>query len=185
MSRCSYLLLNHIWGHISLQSVQHPIRDLPQRTYRFLQFVCFAFCVLLLFLLRQLVCTQLPCLVYDWCSGGLSLMCGLEFRRGGAYSAMLMASITTLVVGFVYHYVIRVCFLLFLLSLPLQSPASRNCLLQDLLLYVCLYIVVLVYNPILLPLLLVNFLFLGFEEPSLFENATLHPLFIHVLFLLL
>ena len=34
------------------------------------------------FLCFQLVCTQLPCLVYDWCSGGLSLM-GLKFFLGG------------------------------------------------------------------------------------------------------
>ena len=65
--------------------------------------------------------------------------------------------------------IIHVCFLLFLLSWALQSLASRNSLFQALLLPVCLYIVVLVYNPILLPLLLVNFLFLGSAEPSLSE----------------
>ena len=63
----------------------------------------------------------------------------------------------------------HVCFLLFLSSWALQSPASRNSLFQALLLPVCLYIVVLVYNPALLPLFLVNILFLGSAEPSLSE----------------
>ena len=63
--------------------------------------------------------------------------------------------------------VIHVCFLLFLLSWALQSPTSRNSLFQALLLPVCLYIVVLVYNPLLLPLFLVNFMVLGSAEPSL------------------
>ena len=47
--------------------------------------------------------------------------------------------------------VIHVCFLLFLFSRALQSPASRNSPFQALLLSVCLYIVVLVCNPLLLP----------------------------------
>ena len=51
--------------------------------------------------------------------------------------------------------------MLFLSSMALQSLASRNSLFQALLLTACLYIVVLVYNPKLLPLLLVNFTFLG------------------------
>ena len=63
--------------------------------------------------------------------------------------------------------VIHVCFLLFLLSWALQSPTSRNSLFQALLVPVCLYIVVLVYNPLLLPLFLVNFQVLGSAEPSL------------------
>ena len=65
--------------------------------------------------------------------------------------------------------VIHVCFLLFLSSLALQSLASRNSLFQALLLAVCLYIVVLVYNPVLIPVFLVILLFLGFAEPSLSE----------------
>ena len=63
--------------------------------------------------------------------------------------------------------VIYVCFLLFLLSWALQSPTGRNSLFQAVLLPACLYIVVLVYNPLLLPLFLVNFVFLGSAEPSL------------------
>ena len=46
--------------------------------------------------------------------------------------------------------VIHVCFLLFLLSWAVQSPTNRN----SLLLPVGLYIVALVYNPLLLPLFL-------------------------------
>ena len=65
--------------------------------------------------------------------------------------------------------VIYGCFMLFLSSWALQSPASRNSLFQALLLPVCLYIVVLVYNPVLLPLFLVNFMFLGSAEPGLSE----------------
>ena len=63
--------------------------------------------------------------------------------------------------------VIHVCFRLFLSRWALQSPTSRNSLFQAPLLPVCLYLVVLVYNPVLLPLFLVNFTFLGFAEPSL------------------
>ena len=63
--------------------------------------------------------------------------------------------------------VIHGCFLLFLLSWALQSTTSKNSLLYALLLYVCMYIVVLVYNPVLLPLFVVNFLVLGSAEPSL------------------
>ena len=63
--------------------------------------------------------------------------------------------------------VIHVCFLLSMLSWALQSPTSRNSLFRALLLPFCLSIVVLVYNPLLLPLFLVNFLVLGFAEPSL------------------
>ena len=54
--------------------------------------------------------------------------------------------------------VLHVCFLLFLSSWALQTPTSRNSLFQALLLPACLYIVVFVYNPILLTLFLVNFL---------------------------
>ena len=59
--------------------------------------------------------------------------------------------------------------MMFVSSWALQSPASRNSLFHALLLPVCLYIVVLVYNPVLLPLFLVNFMFLGSAEPSLSE----------------
>ena len=65
--------------------------------------------------------------------------------------------------------VIHGCFMLFLLSWALQSPGSRNSRFQALLLPVWLYIVVLVYNPVLLPLFLVNFMFLGSAEPNLLE----------------
>ena len=63
--------------------------------------------------------------------------------------------------------VIHVCFLLFLLSWALHSPTSRSSPFQALLLHVCLYIVVLVYNPSLSPPFLLNVLFLGSAEPSL------------------
>ena len=77
--------------------------------------------------------------------------------------------------------VIHVFSLLFLMSLAVQSLPGRNFLFHALLLRVCLYIVVLVYNPLLLPLFLLNFLVLGFEESSLSKNATLDPPFIQVL----
>ena len=73
----------------------------------FSQYLCFVFCVFAPYTCR-LVCIQLPCLVYDCCSGGLSLMWGLRFPRGGGggapYTAPLMISITTLVVRRLYHY---------------------------------------------------------------------------------
>ena len=65
--------------------------------------------------------------------------------------------------------VIHGWYMLFLSSWALQSPASRNSLFPAMLLTVCLYIVVLVYHPVLLPLFLVNFMFLGCAEPSLSE----------------
>ena len=57
--------------------------------------------------------------------------------------------------------------MMFVSSWALHSPPRRNSLFHALLLPVCLYIVVLVYNPVLLPLFLVNFMFLGSAEPSL------------------
>ena len=63
--------------------------------------------------------------------------------------------------------VIHGCFMLFLWSWALLSLASRNSLFRALLLPVCLYIVVLVYNLVLVPLFLVNFMFLGSAEPTL------------------
>ena len=65
--------------------------------------------------------------------------------------------------------VIHGCFMLFLSSWALQSPANSYSLFHAPLLPVCLYIVVLVYNPVLLPLVLVNFMFLGSAGPSLSE----------------
>ena len=59
--------------------------------------------------------------------------------------------------------------MLFVWNWALQSPASRNSQFHALLLRVYLYIVVLVYNPVLLPLFLVNLMFLGSKEPSLSE----------------
>ena len=59
--------------------------------------------------------------------------------------------------------------MMFVSRWALQSPASRNSLFNALLLPVCLYTVVLVDNPVLLPLFLVNFMFLGSAEPSLSE----------------
>ena len=49
----------------------------------------------------------------------------------------------------------------------MQSPASWNSLFHALLVPVCLYIVVLVYNPKLIPLFFVNFMFLGSAAPKL------------------
>ena len=69
-------------------------------------------------------------------------------------------------VGLVIIRVIHVCFLLFLSSWALQTLASRNSLFHALLLRGCLYIVALVYNPLFLPLFLVNFLFLVAAGPS-------------------
>ena len=63
--------------------------------------------------------------------------------------------------------VIHVCFLLFLSSRALESPTGRNPLFQALLLLVCLHIVVSAYNLVLLPLFVVNFLFLGSGELSI------------------
>ena len=40
----------------------------------------------------------------------------------------------------------------------------------------------LVYNPVLLPLFLVNFVFFGLCRAQPFKNATLHPAFIQVVF---
>ena len=59
--------------------------------------------------------------------------------------------------------------MMFVLSWALRSPANTNSLFHALLLPLCLYTVVLVYNPILLPLFLVSFMFLGSAEPSLSE----------------
>ena len=59
--------------------------------------------------------------------------------------------------------------MLFVSSWALQTPAIRNSLFHALLLPVCLYTVVLVYNTVLLPQFLVTFMFLGFAEPSLSE----------------
>ena len=72
--------------------------------------------------------------------------------------------------------------MMFVTSWALQSPASRNSLFHALLLPVCLYTVVLVYNPILSPLFLANFMFSGSAESIPFRIATLHPPFIQVLF---
>ena len=78
-----------------------------------------------------------------------------------------MVCSTTLVVRRVYHY--RNACVLFVVSIELGSadPTRRDSLFQTLALRVCLYIVVLVYNPPLLPLLLVNFMVLGSAEPRL------------------
>ena len=72
--------------------------------------------------------------------------------------------------------VIHGCFMLFLSSWAPQSPASRNSLFQALLLPSCLYIVVLVYNPVLLSPFLMNFMFLGSAEPT-FQNCYFAPSF--------
>ena len=83
------------------------LTDLLQRTQRVLQFLCFVLCAFVPYT-RRLVCLQLPCLVYDWSSSGMSLMWGLKFSGGGGggagpYIATLMVSITKLVVRRVYH----------------------------------------------------------------------------------
>ena len=116
---------------------------------------------------RRLVCLQLPRLVYNRCSGALSLMWGLKFRGGGHTVRLLWYPLPHWWSGVFIISVIHVCFLLFLWSWALQSPASRHSLFQALLLPVCLYIVVLVYNPLLLPLFLVIFMVLGSAKRSL------------------
>ena len=95
-------------------------------------------------------------------------MWGLKFRGGGIQCDAY---------GIRYHWwsglfiisEIHVCFLFFLLSWAVQSSASRNSLVEALLLPGCLCIVVLVYNPVLVLLYLVNFLFFGSAQPSLSE----------------
>ena len=62
------------------------------------------------------------------------------------------------------NIVIHVCFLLF--RRALQSPTSRNSHFSPWYTF-CLYIVVLVYNPLLPPLFLVNFMVMGSAKPSL------------------
>ena len=98
-------------------------------------------------------------------------LCGdCNFRGGGGHTLRrLWYPLSHWWSGVFILMVIHVCFLLFLLSWALQSPTNRNSLFQALLLPVCLYIVVLVYNPLILPLFLVNFMVLGSAEPSLWK----------------
>ena len=78
--------------------------------------------------------------------------------------------------------VIHGCFMLFVSSWALHSPTSRNSLFHALLLPVCWYTVVLVYNPVLLPPVFSEFHVSWLCRAQPFRNATLHPPFIQVLF---
>ena len=72
--------------------------------------------------------------------------------------------------------------MMFVSSWAVQSPPSRNSLFNALLLPVCLYTVVLVYNLVLLPLFFSEFHVSGLCRAQPFRNATLHPPFVQVLF---